>query len=134
MAVKTQEELENEMYARVMERIEADNRLKEEARNRKSFQYGGRLASCNLSKPSQKFSKSKDESGKVISTPILDEHGQPTFWESSYYCVLEQLGSTCTFVVPLDLGKDLNVGSWYEFSGDKADDTKKDKVKVIVQI
>lgn len=128
------QEQKDAMYAEIMERVQSDLRAKEEARNRRSFQYGGRLASCNISKPSQKFSKSKDEHGKEVKTPILDEQGQPTFWDSSYYCVLEQLGSSCSFVVPLDLGKDLSVGLWYEFSGDKADDSKKDKVKVIVQI
>jgi len=121
------QEQEDAMYARVMERIEAEQNRKKALLNVSSFSYGGTLMNIDEFAAKQKIDRTTKE-------PILDSEGRPTFWDSSYYVELAHLGSSRKFVVPLELGKDLIKGSDYFFEGDLADVDNKLKVKTITKI
>lgn len=125
-ATKTQEELENEMYARVMERVQAEQDRKKEMLNKSAFVYGGTVTGCELSQPQQKFDR-------VTKEPVL-VNGQPTFWDAIYFVDVAHLGSSRKFVVPLDLGKDIEKGQDYLFEGDLTDVDNKLKVKLVTKI
>lgn len=131
----TPQELEDQMYARVMERIEQEQSRKNEMLNKSAFVYGGKVLAIDISKPNQKFTSIKDDKGVIVrKDPILDEAGQATFWDTVYYCEVAHLGSSRKFVVPLDLGKDIEKGQDYLFEGDLTDVDNKLKVKLITKI
>ncbi len=123
----TPQQLEDAMYARVMEKIEAEQNRKKDMLNKSNFVYGGTVTSCELSQPQQKF----DRNTKL---PILDGNNQPTFWDAIYFVEVAHLGSSRKFVVPLDLGKDIEKGQDYLFEGDLTDVDNKLKVKLITKI
>lgn len=125
--VLSAQEQEDAMYAKVMERIEAEQNRKKAMLNISSFKYGGTVLTCELSQPQQKFDR-------TTKAPILDGSGQPTFWEAIYFVDVAHLGSSRKFVVPLDLGKDIEKGQDYLFEGDLTDVDNKLKVKSITQI
>lgn len=125
--VLTVQEQEDAMYAKVMERIEAEQNRKKAMLNLSSFQYGGTVLSCELSQPQQRYDKKTN-------LPILDGTGQPTFWDAIYFVDVAHLGSSRKFVVPLDLGKDIEKGQDYLFEGDLTDVDNKLKVKLITKI
>lgn len=125
--VLTAQEQEDAMYAKVMERIEAEQSRKKEMLNKSNFVYGGTVTGCELSQPQQKYDR-------VTKAPILDGSGQPTFWDAIYFVDVAHLGSSRKFVVPLDLGKDIEKGQDYLFEGDLTDVDNKLKVKMITKI
>lgn len=130
ISLKDQEAL----YAAFMEKMEAENARKNEMLNRSKFEYGGKLTKCDMSKPNQKMREVKNANGEIVGRePILDELGQPTFWDTVYYCELSHIGSSRKFSVSLELGKDLSVGMDYLFEGVFLDDGRL-KVSTITQI
>jgi hypothetical protein len=126
------QEQKDAMYAEIMERVENETRIREAKRSGKGFFYGGQLSDLRLASGRQRFKR--DDKGNYTTEPVLDANEQPTFWDSTYYCTLNQLGGKRDFQISVDLGKDLNDGHWYDFSGDLGDGSKKEKVKVIVEI
>lgn len=124
--VLTVQEQEDAMYAKVMERIEAEQNRKKAMLNLSSFQYGGTVLSCELSQPQPKLDKNTKE-------PIF-VNGQQSFWDAIYFVEVAHLGSSRKFVVPLDLGKDIEKGQDYLFEGDLTDVDNKLKVKLITKI
>lgn len=133
-SAKITAEQQEELYQEFLQRMEADNARKNEMFNRSVFQYGGKLTKCDLSKPNQRFRDIKDASGAVVGRePILDEMGQPTFWDNVYYAELSHIGSSRKFSVSVELGKDLQIGTDYLFEGEFSDDGKL-KVKLITKI
>lgn len=116
LSAEDREALDQYFNDRFQEAQEFDARCREREQRNERF-YGGVLQTLKLADGKQKFTKKKDESGKDISVPVLTEDGQPTFWESSYYCEVAQLGNTELIRVSLDLGKDLVEGHSYEFIG-----------------
>lgn len=125
--VLTPQEQEDAMYAKVMERIEAEQNRKKEMLNKSAFVYGGTVTGCELSQPQKKIDRTTQK-------PILDESGAPTFWDAIYFVEVAHLGSSRKFVVPLDLGKDIEKGQDYLFEGDLIDVDNKLKVKMITKI
>lgn len=123
---KFTQEQKDALFAEFMEQQEAANRVKREKLNLSAFQYGGTLMSVEMSNPQPKLDRTTKE-------PIL-VNGQPQFWDAIYFCELAHLGSSRKFVVPLDLGKDLQKGNDYLFEGDLIDVDNKLKVKNITQI
>lgn len=122
----TPQQQEDAMYAKVMQRIEDEQNRKRASLNLSSFQYGGTLLAIDISTPQKKIDTKTKE-------PILVD-GQPTFWDAIYFCELAHLGSSRKFVVPLELGKDLEKGMDYLFEGDLIDVDNKLKVKLITKI
>ncbi len=122
----TPQQLEDAMYSKVMQRIEDEQNRKRASLNLSSFQYGGTLLAVELSTPQAKIDRTTKQ-------PILSD-GQPTFWDAIYFCELAHLGSSRKFVVPLELGKDLEKGMDYLFEGDLIDVDNKLKVKLITKI
>jgi hypothetical protein len=112
------------LFAEWNEQHQNAERIFNEKSNEDSFSFGGKLISCNASQPRPKIDKATNE-------PILDSKGQPTFWDSVYWCEIQQLGKTRKYSVSVELGKDLNVGSWYTFSGENGDENVRPKVKLI---
>lgn len=128
------QEQKDALFAEWNEQAQTAERLKEERRSRNTFSYGGQLSELNLSKPREKTREIDDGKGGKTRAPVLDDQGQPTFWDTQYYCTLVQLGGMEQFTISMELGKDLTVGSWYDFTGSRGGEGKKDKVKVVTQI
>lgn len=122
----TPQQLEDAMYEKVMQRVQEEQDRKRASLNLSDFRYGGTLVSLELSTPQAKV----DRTTKL---PVLVD-GQPTFWDAIYFCELAHLGSSRKFVVPLELGKDLDKGMDYKFEGDLIDVDNKLKVKLITKI
>lgn len=120
LSAEDKEALDQYFNDRFQEAQEFDA-LCREREQRNVRQYGGVLQSIKLSEGKQKFTTKKDDNGKEVSTPVLTEDGQPTFWDSSYYCDVAQLGNTEKIRVSLVLGKDLCEGHSYEFFGKQID-------------
>lgn len=106
---------------------EAETARKAQLMNVSAFSYGGTLMSIDLF-------EGKPKIDKATNLPILDSMGQQTFWDSSYYCLVAHLGSSRKFVVPLEIGKDLEKGQAYLFEGELADVDNKLKVKTVQRI
>lgn len=128
------QEQKDALFAEWNEQAQLAERQKEELRSLNTFSYGGQLAECKLSTPREKTREIDDGKGGKKRVPVLDDEGQPTFWDSQYYCTLIQLGGTEQFSISMELGKDLSIGSWYRFDGSRGGEGKKDKVKVVTQI
>lgn len=115
------------LFAEWQEKQEAAARIKAEKLNISAFQYGGTILNIDTFEP-------KPKTDKTTGAPILNSEGQPTFWDASYYVEIAHLGSSRKFVVPLELGKDLQKGLDYLFEGDLSDTDNRIKVKRITQI
>lgn len=130
----TLEEQKEAMYAEIMERVQNEQRIREEKRSKNTFEYGGQLTELRMSNPRQRTRDVDDGKGGKTKVPVLDENQQPTFWDAQYYCTLVQMGGSEQFAVSLELGKDLVEGHWYSFEGSRGGEGKKDKVRVITEI
>lgn len=114
------------LFAEWNEQAEQAERRKQELLNLSDFRYGGTLLAVELSTPQPKIDRTTKE--------VVMVNGQPSFWESIYFCELAHLGSSRKFVVPLELGKDLVQGNSYLFTGTLVDEQNKLKVKLITKI
>lgn len=126
MATMTQQE-KDALYAEFRETQENEERIRQEKMNLDVFQRGGTLVQLDPSHPQVKLDRTTKE-------PVLDGEGKPTFWDAIYFVTLAQLGSEKKFVISLELGKDLAVGSHYVFSGKNATEKSKEKVTLITKI
>lgn len=115
------------LYAEFREQQENDERVRNEKKNLDRFERGGTIVQLDLSSPQPKVDKHTKE-------PILNEHGQQTFWDAIYFVTLAQLGSEKKYMISLDLGKDLVLGGDYVFTGKNATEKSKEKVTLITKI
>lgn len=92
--------------------IQEQMRLYMERLTTNSVRVAGVIRALNVSKPKQKFDKQTNE-------PLLDEGGNPIFWDSYYYATIAFEGGELDVQILVDWYDNLKLGSRVLFEGVK---------------